>query len=290
VTLVVEGLSVRPRRHAPPVLQDVSFTVADGSIVGIGGASGSGKSTLLAAIAGLVRPSAGRIEVAGQTGARARARAVGYVGPDAAAEDELTPAEHLAFHASLRGIGRREREPLVDGLLELVDLAGRRDVACATLTQGLRRRLAIARALLHDPAVVLLDDPSAELDAAGRADLVDLLCGLADAGRIVLVAGGDLDHFGRALTELAVLDGGRLVAFGPLDSVLSRDDGRRQVRVRLADGSEQYYDVSGAEAQQQLLARLIADGIAIDELAAADQGIGSRLLALGAATAGDRAS
>lgn len=283
MSITVEALSVRRRRHASPVLHDVSFSIAGGSILGVGGPSGSGKSTLLATLAGLVRPASGRIELAGIASRRPRdlARIVGYVGADDGVEADLTPAEHLRFHASLRGIGRKERAGLVAGLIELVDLGEWRDVPGRLLTAGLRRRVAIARAMVHDPAVVLIDDPAVGLDPAARADLVELLGGLGDAGRTVVVAGGDLDDFAGCITSLAVLDRGGLAAFGHPDAVLGSADGRRQVRVRLADGSEHFYDVDGPGEQRQLIARLVADGAAIDEVAAADAGISSRLLAMG---------
>ena len=234
MSLAVEGLTVRRRGHPghrDPVLHDVSFAVADGSVIGIAGPSGSGKTTLLATIAGLVRPSAGRIEVAGVSSSdfRARARVIGYVGSSSAVEDELSPTEHLAFHASLRGIGRAQRGGLVAGLIELLDLGTWRDTPGRLLTHGLRRRLAIARALVHDPSVVLLDDPANGLDPAARVDLVDLIAGLSDAGRTVVLAGGDLDDFAPCLTDLAVLERGRLVAFGEPEAVLGDSQGNRQL-------------------------------------------------------------
>lgn len=282
MTLAVEGLTVRTNRHGPPLLHDVSFAVAAGSILGVAGSSGSGKTTLLATVAGLIRPSVGRIEVAGSSGRRPSVLAsrVGYVPASTAMEDELTPTEHLLFHASLRGVPRAQRAGLVAGLIELADLGGWSDVPGRRLTEGLCRRVAIARALIHDPAVVLLDDPVAGLDPAARGDLADLLLGLGDAGRTVVVAGGDLDDFDGCLTHLAVLDRGRLTAFGPVDDVLSRGDGSRQVRVRLRDGSEQFYDVGGPDEQRRLLARLVADGVEIDEVGAAT-GISARLLMIG---------
>lgn len=233
MSLAVDGLTVRRRGHPghrDPVLHDVSFAVADGSVIGIAGPSGSGKTTLLAAIAGLVRPSAGRIEVAGVSSSdfRARARVIGYVGSSSAVEDELSPTEHLAFHASLRGIGRAQRGGLVAGLIELLDLGTWRDTPGRLLTHGLRRRLAIARALVHDPSVVLLDDPANGLDPAARVDLVDLIAGLSDAGRTVVLA-GDLDDFAPCLTDLAVLERGRLVAFGEPEAVLGGSQGNRQL-------------------------------------------------------------
>ena len=282
MTLVVDGLTVRTNRHGAPLLHDVSFAVASGSVLGVAGSSGSGKSTLLATVAGLIRPSAGRIEVAGSSARRPSllASLVGYVPASPAVEDELTPTEHLLFHASLRGVPRAQRAGLVAGLIELADLGDWSDVPGRRLTEGLRRRVAIARALIHDPAVVLLDDPVAGLDPSARADLADLLLGLADAGRTVVVAGGDLDDFDACLTHLAVLDAGRVTAFGPVDDVLRRADGSRQVRVRLRDGSEQFYDVGGPDEQRRLLAHLVADGAEIDEVGAST-GISARLITIG---------
>jgi len=158
------------------VLRDLTLAVPEGATLAVLGANGAGKSTLLRVLAGLLRPHAGRVRVLGRElpreGHAVRGR-VGLLGHEPLLYRDLTVRQNLRFHARLHGVAERR----VEALLDAVDLAARADDPVAELSRGLVQRAAAARALLHDPAVLLLDEPYANLDPAAAARLAPLLAG-----------------------------------------------------------------------------------------------------------------
>ncbi len=158
------------------VLRDLTLAVPAGATVAVLGANGAGKSTLLRILAGLLRPHAGLVRVLGRElpreGWAVRGR-VGLLGHDPLLYRDLTVRQNLAFHARLHDVPERRVEALIDA----VDLRARADSPVAELSRGLVQRAAAARALLHDPAVLLLDEPFATLDPAAAARLAPLLRG-----------------------------------------------------------------------------------------------------------------
>ncbi len=167
----------------------LTVTVEPGTPLAVVGANGSGKSTLLLLLAGLLTPTGGasRLVVEGaEVEARDRARAVGYVAPALDLYDALTARETLRFLAKTRALP--DAEARIEAVLARVGLADRADEAVAAFSTGMRQRLRIATALVHDPPVLLLDEPGATLDAAGR-DLTASL--VAEAARVVVLATND---------------------------------------------------------------------------------------------------
>lgn len=176
-----------PRR----VLSDLSFSLAPGDRLAVTGANGSGKSTLLKVLAGLLRPTSGHVaasegpEGASRSPAWLRER-TGYLAPDLALYDELTPRENLDFFGRLRPVAGRDT---AGQLLERVGLAERADDPLGSLSTGLRQRVKLAFALQADPALLLLDEPGANLDAAGRELIREVVEGAGDA--VVVIATND---------------------------------------------------------------------------------------------------
>lgn len=184
LALYAEGLAMRFGRRR--LFAGVSFAVRPGAPVAIVGANGSGKSTLLKILAGVLVPTAGRVALSmdGRTIPDAeRPRRVGFVAPYLQLYDPLTARENLAFLAR----ARRLTPARVDAELEAVGLAARADDTVGTFSTGMRQRLRVAAARLHDPPLLLLDEPSATLDVAGR----ELVRTLLDPGRLVVVATND---------------------------------------------------------------------------------------------------
>lgn len=185
LSLAADGLSMRYGRHR--LFEGLSFEVAPGAPLAVTGTNGAGKSTLLRVLAGLLTPLAGavRLTVGGtEIAARDLPRTVGFVAPALALYDPLTAREHLDFLSRARGIGAAD----ADAHLDAVGLAGRADEPVSTFSTGMRQRLRLATALLHDPPALLLDEPGATLDAGGRALVARLV---ADERRIVVVATND---------------------------------------------------------------------------------------------------
>jgi heme exporter protein A len=197
------------RRRA---LSNISFACHAGEIVGLLGPNGAGKSTLLAILATLLAPSTGHITYGGhsakQAGAALRGR-LGMLGHDLFLYPELTARENLLFFARLYGV--RDPETRVRQSLDLAQLSDRADDQVAGFSRGMRQRLALERALVHEPRLLLLDEPFTGLDQTSAAALVARLRGLRDAGCVVIAATHDLEVAEGLLTRALYLRGGRLV-------------------------------------------------------------------------------
>lgn len=209
------------RRRA---LSRVSLQARAGDVIGLLGHNGAGKSTLLALLATLLQPSSGRIEYGGQPasvlgdGLRHR---LGLLGHDLFLYPELTARENLCFFAGLYGLP--EADVCVDAALTTAGLAPRADDAVSGFSRGMRQRLALERALLHRPRLLLLDEPFTGLDRASADALITRLHGLRQDGVIVLLATHDLELAEGLLTRAVFLRDGRVVGDEP---------GGAQVRLR----------------------------------------------------------
>jgi ABC-type multidrug transport system ATPase subunit len=197
------------RRRA---LSRISFHAGRGTILGLLGPNGAGKSTMIALLATLMRPSEGDIRygryTAKTTGASLR-RSIGILGHDLFLYPELTARENLTFFAGL--YGAVDSRAAAAAALEQADLAERADDAIASFSRGMRQRVALERALIHRPRLVLLDEPFTGLDDASAAALVARLRGLRDEGAIVVLATHDLDLAEGLLDNALFLRDGRMV-------------------------------------------------------------------------------
>jgi ABC-type Mn2+/Zn2+ transport system ATPase subunit len=225
VTVEVEHLTTGYRTHV--AVEDVSFTACGGKLVGLLGPNGSGKSTLLKAIVGLLPAWSGSVRVLGQAPNRVRTR-MGYV-PQAEDVDWDFPVsvrDVVAMGLYERHIGLERFRPAPRGLIaaalermDAADLGGRQ---VGELSGGQQRRVLLARALVRDPEVVLLDEPAAGLDATAESELLRMLREMANQGKTVLVATHDIQGVHDTFDE-AILLNRRLVSAGPVDVAL-RDE------------------------------------------------------------------
>jgi heme exporter protein A len=205
--LSAEGLCLA---YGPVVaLDDVSFTLAAGHTLAIFGPNGAGKTTLLKVLAGLLRPTRGTAHVAGGR------HAIGWIDHQSHLYGELTVRENLVFWATLYGVPRAERGPRAAAVLERLGLAERADALVGALSRGLAQRAAIARALIHEPPVLLLDEPFTGLDLGAAAELRTLLAELRGTGRTLVLTTHNVAEGVELATDVAFQRRGRLVDFGP---------------------------------------------------------------------------
>jgi ABC-type multidrug transport system ATPase subunit len=207
---------VTKRYGVAVALRNVDLEVHEGEAVALFGHNGSGKTTLLKLVAGLLRPTAGAITVAGSPPRSVRGR-IGYVGHEPYLYPYLTVAENLAFYARLYGA---PAGPRLEELLERVGMAHKREVLVHTLSRGEAQRVSIARALLHDPDVLLADEPFSGLDPAAAAAIPVLL---QREGRTILLASHDREHAMAVCERAVTLELGRIKS--PPDAVAGRDTG-----------------------------------------------------------------
>lgn len=197
------------RRRA---LSHISFRAASGEILGLLGPNGAGKSTMIAVIATLLRPSTGRVRYGAHDSARSgpdlRA-AIGVLGHDLFLYPELTAHENLEFFAGLHGA--RDARAAADTALANAGLADRAHDAVGSFSRGMRQRVALERALIHQPRLVLLDEPFTGLDDTSTEALVARLNGLRSRGTIVILATHDLDIADGLLDQIVFLRAGRMI-------------------------------------------------------------------------------
>jgi ABC-2 type transport system ATP-binding protein len=258
----IEVTDLTKRYDEVVAVDGLSLSVETGEIFGLLGPNGAGKSTLINTLCTLLTPTSGSASVAGydvETDPGAVRERIGVVFQEPALDEELTGAENLTFHGRLYGMGGTERDRRVEEVLDLVDLSDRRDDPVDSYSGGMKRRLELARGLLHDPDVLFLDEPTVGLDARTRGDTreyveelngrtgvtvvvtthymseAEVLCdrvAIVDRGKLVacdtpaaLTAGlgGDHVELGIAGTVESVRE--RLVAFDFVDQVARTDDG-----------------------------------------------------------------
>jgi linearmycin/streptolysin S transport system ATP-binding protein len=225
-------VDVRARYGRCLAVDGVSLEVSRGEILGLLGPNGSGKSTLLAVAAGVLDPAEGFVAIDGRPRAAdplAFAARIGFVPQACALYDELTLSENLHFFGKLYGLsGHDLRRRVVRGLARF-GLTGRGGQRVELLSGGLKQRLNLAVALIHDPPVLLLDEPAAALDPAARDALQSDLTRLRDDGHAILLSTHQVDEAEAGCDRVAVLDRGRLVACGKPADVLHAEPAERPV-------------------------------------------------------------
>lgn len=203
-------------------IRDVSLSVAPGTILGLLGPNGSGKSTTISILAGLREASAGRILIDGRDIADdlvAHKHRVGYVPEEAHLYTFLSGREQLDLIGRLRRLPAGIRTRRIEALLELLGLAGAADQPISGYSKGMRQKVLLIAALMHDPDLLILDEPESGLDLAAGLVLRHLLPLLASAGKMIVYSSHVLDHVERACADVLVLHRGRVVAAGPVNQV-----------------------------------------------------------------------
>jgi ABC-2 type transport system ATP-binding protein len=214
IAINVEGIS--KRFGALQAVDNVSFTVQSGEIFGLLGPNGAGKSTLIRMLTTLVPPTSGTATVAGYDIIRdpnAVRSNIGVIPQNLTSDPELTCAENIGIHARLFGITGAPRRKRTQELLEAVGLADRADALASTLSGGMRRRLEIARGLVHNPQILFLDEPTTGLDPVSRISVWEMITHLrVQEGRTLFLTTHYMDEADRLCDRLAIVDKGQVVA------------------------------------------------------------------------------
>jgi ABC-2 type transport system ATP-binding protein len=196
-------------------VDQLSLTIEQGEIFGLLGPNGSGKTTTINMLSGLSVPTSGTVRVMGYD-VREQIREVrqilGAVPQETALYEELSAWTNLDFHADLFGVPRREKKARITAMLELVQLLDRKDSPVRTLSGGMKRRLALGRALLHDPKLIYLDEPTLGVDVQARRVIWDYILALRDQGKTVLVTTNYLEEAEALCERIAIIDHGKLIA------------------------------------------------------------------------------
>lgn len=224
----------------------VSLSVDQGQIYGLLGPNGAGKTTTLRCVCTLTKPDSGLIEVCGETEARAIRARLGYVAQEVALDKVLTGRELLEFHAALYHISPPLIKQRVNAVIELLQLTEYADRLSGTYSGGLKKRLDLAAGLLHQPQVLVLDEPTVGLDIQTRLAIWDFLRQLRSSGVAILLTSHYLEEIDALADRVAIIDRGKVIAEGTPAELKSQVGGDR-ITVRIREFAEQ------SEAEQALV-------------------------------------
>jgi len=222
-------------------LNSLSFMLDRGQILGFIGPNGAGKTTTIKILVGLMRPTSGSASIAGADcvrDARRIKRLVGFMPDTFGSYDNMRVREYLDFFGAAFGIGRRERTRRIDEVLDTTGSTYMRDRYVESLSHGMKQRIGVARTLLHDPDVLILDEPANGLDPQARIEMRDLLLKLADMGKTLIVTSHILPELSRICNVVAIMTKGTLRAFGTLDQIMQAIRQRRTFEVQLVEGGK----------------------------------------------------
>ncbi len=253
MTEIVRTEGLVKRYDGTLAVAGVDLSVEAGEIFGLVGPNGAGKTTTMRILATLLMPSAGTAEIAGWSVTRNPdqvRRVLGFMPDSFGVYDDMKVWEYLDFFARCYGISPAARRRMIGDLLELVDLADKRDSYVQTLSRGMQQRLCLAHALVHDPEILILDEPASGLDPRARVELRELLRELRSMGKTIVISSHILPELEELCTSVAIVDRGQVLAQGRVADIERRLRFGAVLRIRL---------LAEGEALETARARFAAD-------------------------------
>ena len=277
-------------------LDALTLHLDPGDVFGFIGPNGAGKSTTMKILAGLLAPTSGSASVLGKnvvSNGEFIRRSVGYMPDSFGVYEDLKVSEYLEFFASAYGIPRSQRRKIVQDVLELTDLKYKQDAFVDSLSRGMQQRLGLARVLVHDPPVLLLDEPASGLDPRARIEIRELLKELQRLGKTIMISSHILSELGEFCNKLGIIERGKLIISGTIDELMAMARAHPVISIKLApqaqheleravavlktDDRVDQVDVIGSELQVTLtdprvhhfflMERLVAANIPLDSVA-----------------------
>jgi ABC-2 type transport system ATP-binding protein len=288
-------------------VNDLTLTVEAGEVCGLIGPNGAGKTTTMRTMLGLIEPTFGEIEIMGidvREQPEDVARVVGFMPDFPPVYDDLFVWEFVDLFAASYKIPRHGRPELIDRYLEMVGLNEKRDAPVVELSRGMRQRLMLAKTLIPDPHVLLLDEPASGVDPQGRIDLKNILKRLASEGKTILISSHILAEMNEFCTSVAIMEKGQMVVSGRIDEVNARIMGDSLLSVEVLGEPEPFRRVlaedhragpaeckgnlfefryrGGAEEASDLLGRLVSNGVRVASFARRRENLEELFLKVGA--------
>lgn len=283
----VKNLWVRYGKYE--AVKGISFTIPKGEVFGFIGPNGAGKSSTIKVLATLQREyECDAVKINGVSVHKAPhliREMIGYMPDFFGVYEDLTAREYLHFFAAAYRINRSRRKAIVDDVLELTDLTAKIDSPVDSLSRGMKQRLALARVLLHDPDLLLLDEPASGLDPRARIEVRELLVALKEMGKTIIISSHILHELSQLCTSIGIIEAGQFVTQGSLDQIYKRLELSRVVHVQIVGEMngicqqiEQFEGVKSVSVQADRLAiQLQEDQMAVDELHARLAATGTRI-------------
>ena len=219
-------------------LDHLNLSLEEGVVFGFVGANGAGKSTTFSILATLLSPTSGDALINGKSVIKEPKevrKQIGYMPDFFGVYDQLKVDEYLDFYGASYGIDAQERKVLIPQLLELVNLTNKRFEYVDLLSRGMKQRLCLARALIHDPKVLILDEPASGLDPRARVEMRDILRNLKSMGKTILISSHILPELAEMCDEIGVIDNGKLIAHGNVASIQAQLQGEKRIVIKVSD-------------------------------------------------------
>ncbi len=234
--LSIKALNKRYGRFQ--AVTDLNLEVREGEIFGFVGPNGAGKTTTMKIMCGLLKATSGEISLEGVDVLRNSSRIkekIGYMPDFFGVYDDLKVNEYLEFYGSIYNIKGSERKKITDDLLELVDLSSKRDAYVDSLSRGMKQRLCLARSLVHNPRLLVLDEPASGMDPRARVEMKEILKNLKSMGKTIIISSHILPELAELCTSVGIIDKGRMIISGSVAEIMQQVYSKKVIRIKLRD-------------------------------------------------------
>jgi len=216
-------------------VDDLNLTIPESSIFGFVGPNGAGKTTTMKIMSGLLKATDGSVMIDGvdvTKNPKALKEHIGYMPDFFGVYDDLKVSEYMDFYAGTYYIPYEQREDLINNLLEIVDLSHKKDAYVDGLSRGMKQRLCLARSLIHDPKLLILDEPASGLDPRARVEMKEVLKQLQTMGKTIIISSHILPELAEMCTEVGIIDRGHIVVQGTVQEIMKQMTKVRRIQIR----------------------------------------------------------
>lgn len=219
----------------------LTLHIPEGDLFGFVGPNGAGKTTTIRIVCGLLKASGGTVNIGNTSaavGSKEMKRLIGYVPDFFGVYDNLKVREYMDMYGSMYGMYARDIAKLSDDLLELVNLTDKKEFYVDTLSRGMKQRLCVARALLHNPKLLILDEPSSGLDPRARVEMKELLKNLHSMGKTIVISSHILSELSEMCTSIGIMNGGQLITAGRIEDIMQQLGGGKRIHIQIISDME----------------------------------------------------
>lgn len=219
----------------------LTLHIPEGDLFGFVGPNGAGKTTTIRIVCGLLKASGGSVQIGGTSapvGSKEMKRLIGYVPDFFGVYDNLKVYEYMDMYGSMYSMSSRDIAKLTNDLLELVNLSDKREFYVDTLSRGMKQRLCVARALLHNPKLLILDEPSSGLDPRARVEMKELLKNLHSMGKTIVISSHILSELSEMCNSIGIMNRGQLVRAGLIEDIMQQVAGGKRINIHVVSDME----------------------------------------------------
>lgn len=223
-------------------LDDLNLNISEGEIFGFVGPNGAGKTTTMKIVSGLLSPTSGEVYIEGEdvlNNTRRIKDKIGYMPDFFGVYDNLKVEEYLDFYASIYNIKGEERKKVCSDLLELVDLTNKQDAYVDSLSRGMKQRLCLARSLVHNPNLLILDEPASGMDPRARFEMKEILKTLKNMGKTILISSHILSELSEICTSIGIIEKGKVVINGSVEEIMMKVYSSKVIKIKVMDKLEE---------------------------------------------------